>query len=194
MSETNYSPFIPMVYPGAPNPMAQTNFGMPNLNPTAMALGTGGFNPQNVTADVPMFNIPGAAAFGQANWGTGSAPTTPQVGGAGGISGLLASLKSIIPEGFLDQYNKETGLKSGQGWGGAAFGAASGIANAFMGMQQYGLAKKALAQSKDQYDQNYAAQRTTTNTQLEDRQRARVASNSSAYESVGSYMDRNAIR
>jgi hypothetical protein len=63
----------------------------------------------------------------------------------------------------------------------------------FMGMQQYGLAKKTLEESKRQYDQNYSAQRQTVNTQLEDRQRARVASNPGAYQSVSDYMSQNRI-
>jgi len=58
-------------------------------------------------------------------------------------------------------------------------------------MKHYGLAVDQLKESKRQYNQNYAAQRTLTNSQLEDRQHARVASNAGAYESVGSYMNRD---
>jgi len=75
-----------------------------------------------------------------------------------------------------------------------AIGGLSALSNAYMGMKQYGLAKEQFAESKRQYNQNYAAQRTLTNSQLEDRQRARVASNAGAYESVGSYMNRNGIK
>lgn len=81
-----------------------------------------------------------------------------------------------------------------QGWGGLALGAAQGIGNAFMGMRQYGLAKDALKENKRQYNQNFAAQRQTVNSQLEDRLRARVASNAGAYQSVGKYMDKNRIK
>jgi len=81
-----------------------------------------------------------------------------------------------------------------QGWGGLALGAASALGNSWMGMKQYGLAKDALKENKRQYEQNYAAQRTLTNSQLEDRQRARVASNSGAYQSVGDYMNQNRIK
>lgn len=80
------------------------------------------------------------------------------------------------------------------GWGGTAIGAASGLMSGFMGMQQYGLAKQQFAQQKKEYEQNYAAQRQLTNSQLEDRQRARVASNPGAYESVGAYMDKNGVK
>lgn len=83
-----------------------------------------------------------------------------------------------------------------QGWGGMAMGAIGGLAQGFMGMKQYGLAKKTLEESKRQFQLNYDAQRDSTNTQLEDRQRARVGSNGGqgTYESVGTYMDRNRIK
>jgi hypothetical protein len=71
---------------------------------------------------------------------------------------------------------------------------ASGALNAWMGMKNYGLAKKQFAENKNQYALNYDAQRTTTNAQLEDRQRARVASNAGAYQSVGEYMGQNGIK
>ena len=93
--------------------------------------------------------------------------------------------------GFLKTKNAD-GTETG-GWGGLALGAVSGIANAYMGMQQYGLAKDQLAFQKDSFNKNYAAQRQSMNTQLEDRQRARVASNSGAYQSVGDYMNQNRI-
>ena len=80
------------------------------------------------------------------------------------------------------------------GWAGTAVGALGGIAKTYMGMKQYGLAVDQLNESKRQYDANYAAQRTTTNASLEDRQRARVASNSGAYQSVGDYMNKNGVK
>lgn len=89
-------------------------------------------------------------------------------------------------------YKDANGI-SQSGWGGTALGIAQGLGNLYMGMQQYGLAKKALAQSKEQFDKNYAAQRTMTNASLEDRQRARVASNPGAYQSVGDYMQQNRV-
>ena len=80
------------------------------------------------------------------------------------------------------------------GWGGLALNAAGGVASAFLGMKQYGLAKQTLEENKRQFGLNYAAQRQTTNTRLEDRQRARVASNANAYQSVGDYMAVNGIK
>ena len=92
--------------------------------------------------------------------------------------------------GFLGSTD-EAGIKT-DGWGGLALGAAQGLGSAYMGLKQYGLAKDQLAFQKSAYNKNYAAQRQSTNTDLADRQAARVAANSS-YESVGSYMDKNRI-
>lgn len=94
-------------------------------------------------------------------------------------------------DGILGSKDKN-GLET-QGWGGLALGAASGLFNGWAGMQQMELAKKTFEQNKLNSDRNYAAQRSTINASLEDRQRARVASNSGAYESVGSYLDKNRI-
>lgn len=79
------------------------------------------------------------------------------------------------------------------GYGSVGLGLAQGLASAWMGMKQYGLAKDQLAFQKDAFNKNYTAQAQTTNTALEDRQRARVASNPGAYQSVGDYMNENRI-
>ena len=85
--------------------------------------------------------------------------------------------KGITTPGLLGQ-----GLAVGQG-----------LFNAWMGMKQYGLFKDQLAETKRQFVLNYDAQVKTTNSALEDRQRARVASNPGAYQSVGDYMAANRI-
>ena len=90
--------------------------------------------------------------------------------------------------GFLD------GALGPNGWGGLAVNAAGGLASTFLGMKQYGLAKQTLAENKRQFQLNYDAQKQTTNTRLEDRQRARVASNAGAYQSVGDYMAVNGVK
>lgn len=95
-------------------------------------------------------------------------------------------------QSMLGYTNQATGAQQ-QGWGGLALGAAQGLGNAWMGMKQYGLAKDALKENKRQFNTNYEAQRKLTNAQLEDRQRARVAANSGAYQSVGDYMNKNGI-
>lgn len=79
------------------------------------------------------------------------------------------------------------------GWGMPALNTLSGLAGLWMGKQQLDLAKKSLNENKRQFNLNYNNQVASYNTQLEDRQRARVASNSQAYESVGSYLKRNQL-
>jgi len=95
--------------------------------------------------------------------------------------------------GVIDSIDPQTGQKIG-GYGGLALGAAQGLGSLYLGMQQYNLAKDALANSKSQFERNFAAQKTTTNASLEDRQRARVASNAGAYQSVGEYMAQNGVK
>jgi hypothetical protein len=73
-------------------------------------------------------------------------------------------------------------------------GALSGLAGAYLGWQQFNLAKDQMAQSKKIFNLNFGAQAQSVNTQLEDRQRARVASNPTGYQSVGDYMSKNAVK
>ena len=104
-------------------------------------------------------------------------------GGAGEKGGILGWLQGT---GFM-------GKDGQQGWGGLALGALNGIGSAYMGMKQYGLAKDSLQMQKDQFALNYGAQQKSYNTQLEDRQRARVAATGGSAESVESYVARNKI-
>ena len=89
----------------------------------------------------------------------------------------------------------KTGMVN-SGWVSPVVGAASGIANAWTGMQQLGLAKDQLNFQKDAYTKNYENQRQLTNSQLEDRQRTRYASaggEKGNVETVEDYMARNKI-
>lgn len=138
--------------------------------------------------------------------GWGSQPTgVSGVGGTGlqvtpaGISGFGMGSAPSAGGGFADLFSgflskTDANGVTQQGWGMPAIGAAQGIFNAYMGMKQYGLYKDQLKEGKRQFELNYDAQRQTTNSALEDRQRARVASNAGAYQSVGDYMNQNAIR
>ena len=110
----------------------------------------------------------------------------------------------VVSPGVMDQFNDwfnnsgflqkkdASGMTSG-GWGTAGLGIAQGLGNAWMGMQNLKVAKDTLKANKEQFALNYGAQKQTTNTALEDRQRARVAANSTAYQSVGDYMNKNRI-
>lgn len=81
-----------------------------------------------------------------------------------------------------------------QGVLGPALQGIGALGSLYLGMKQYGLAKETLANNKAQFERNFEAQKTTTNASLEDRQRARVASNAGAYQSVGDYMNQNGVR
>lgn len=99
----------------------------------------------------------------------------PAVTGAAGGPGIMGQLASV------------QGLQLGTQ-------VLGGLGNLYLGMKNYGLMKDQLKQSQSQFEKNFGAQRQTLNTQLEDRQRARVAANPGAHQSVGDYMDQNRIR
>lgn len=64
---------------------------------------------------------------------------------------------------------------------------------AYTGLRQLSLAKDSFNFNKDVTETNLANQAKLTNAQLEDRQRARIASNPNAYQSLSEYMDKNAV-
>lgn len=134
-------------------------------------------------------------------------PEMYSLGGNAGDAGLKAPSSALLPQwgapaaasgSWWDSFKTNTkdafGTSQNPGWATAAFGAGQGLLNGWLGMQQYGLAKDKLAEGKRQFELNYNAQRSMTNADLEDRQRARVASNANAYESVGSYMDKHGVK
>lgn len=113
---------------------------------------------------------------------------------AGGTPGIMAGLGSLFSGNSLFGGANADGTVS-TGWAAPAIGIAQAVMGGINGNRQLGLAEDSLKQSKREFDLNYGAQRQTTNTQLEDRQRARVASsNSGAYESVDTYLDKNRIK
>ena len=114
---------------------------------------------------------------------------------------LLSSLQSwgssLMPSFAKDWTMTPTknaqGISSGGQWG-TLLGAAQGIGNLYLGMQQFGLAKDQLNFSKESWTKNYEANKGITNSQLADRQHARVASNPGAYQSVGEYMNKYGVK
>jgi len=86
---------------------------------------------------------------------------------------------------------------AGSGEYGPAYGMQSlkalvGIGQLGVGMKQYSLAKKSFAEDKRQFNKNWGAQTASYNTQLKDRQTARVAADADA-QSVESYMQQNGM-
>ena len=138
----------------------------------------------------PMGGVPALDYMGGGTGLMASAQNMPvNLGNSAGGGGFGDWFKST---GILGSTDTKTGIKT-DGWGGLALGAASGLMQGYMGMKQYGLAKESLAEGKRQFQLNYDAQKTLTNSTLEDRQRSRIAANPK-YESVGAYMDKNGIR
>ena len=139
-----------------------------------MSWGGGSATTNGVAANPELMKINNYGSF------NGTAPiTTLPNGDAGSLFGGLF-------DGFLDSTDKN-GIKT-QGWGGMALQGMQGLGNSYMGMKQFGLAEDALKEQKRQFNINFDAQRKTTNSQLSDRQRARVASNPGAYASEADYM------
>lgn len=162
------------------------------INP---GLGTGTYSFLNF--DQPVTTPPLELAFGGAKpvqMGNtrptpAYSPTTPTQG-PGAFSSLNTWLKD---NGVIGSTDTKTGMRT-DGWGGLALSTGAGLFNAYMGMKQYGLFKDQLNFQKESFARNYDAQRTSMNTQLEDRQKARIAANPGAYQSVGEYMDKNRIK
>lgn len=152
----------------------------------------------------PMVNMASAysptwAGFDFENAGLSSMPSGNPLTMAAGVGPVAGGgstpgfMQSDWWKGAFGGYDPKTGERS-NGAAGAALGGVQALANLWMGMKNYGLMKKQLAFSQDSFNRNFAAQASTTNSRLEDRQAARVASNAGAYESVASYMDKNRIK
>lgn len=130
--------------------------------------------------------LDGTNAFGHNSIAGAYDLSTMSGSSAAAPAGLFDSLSGYM-KGFV-------GDKENPGWGGPAVGTASALTNAILGFGQMRLAKDALETNKRQFQMQYDAQKGLTNTQMQDRQRARVASNPGAYQSVGSYMNQNGIK
>lgn len=83
------------------------------------------------------------------------------------------------------------------GWAGNALGAISGLANSYIGLQQLGLGRDALAFKKSSFDTNLANQARLANAQLRDqfiaRKQAAGSNPNVNYGSVDDYMSLNAV-
>jgi hypothetical protein len=177
----------------APAPVAafgsMSNWGSPGPRAFPVATANG------PTAE-SLFGVGGVYGPDNSDVGGGFNPALAGPAGAdpAAAPGMFAGLSDWMKgSGILGSYDPKTGMKT-DGWGSLALGAAQGLGGLYMGMQQYNLAKETLANNKAQFERNYAAQKTTTNANLEDRQRARVASNAGAYQSVGDYMAQNGVK
>jgi hypothetical protein len=156
--------------------MAGTNFLPFDFDLSSIFGGTTG---ANNGAGNGLVNFPG--------FGGGGSAGAPVAGGGGGMLGNMFSRQSMF--GGTDP---NSGISTG-GWAPVALGAGQAVFGALQGNKAMKLAEDQFKEGKRQFDLNFNAQRQTINTQLEDRQRARNASNSTAYESTDDYLRKNRV-
>lgn len=159
--------------------MAIKNWGMDTTmqSPLASMRDWGGYTPP----------LMGMDQLNQSNLGVDLMGGAPQLG--------LGTPRGNTGSSWWDSLFDKTdanGIKT-QGMAMPAISAASALMSGILGWKQLGVQKDALKQSKKEFEMNWGAQQKTINSQLEDRQRARVASNPNAYQSVGDYMNKNGI-
>jgi hypothetical protein len=84
--------------------------------------------------------------------------------------GWLSSMSSWMRDnGLLSSYDPKTGLRT-EGSAMPILGGIQALGGLYLGLQQYNLAKETLANNKAQFERNFAAQRNTTNANLDARQ------------------------
>ena len=138
----------------------------------------------------------GIGANTGASIASNTASTMASTGLMGGSNGFLSGLFSdnglFSRNSMFGGTDTATGMTTG-GWVSPIAAVGSAIFSGIQGNKQLSLAQDQFEESRRQFNANYNAQVKTTNTQLEDRQRARVAANPGAYESVSDYMSRNRL-
>lgn len=127
----------------------------------------------------------------------GITPTTPVTpAGAGWRNPALTTTPATAGSDWMTTWfggkdaqtgNLSTGILP------VGIGALTGLVGAYTGLEQLQVAKDNLAFQKDAFNKNFANQAKLTNSQLADRQRARVMDSPGAYESVGDYMNKYGV-
>ena len=187
------------------------NFGTQEQNPLAMGYqapqytyqapqgyGNNPLSNMQTFGQSPATNIGGSPDLGNLGLMPENSWMTPQPGALNLGNALPASgpqgMFSGGLNGFLQQKNPDGSTYGG--WGSAGLGIASGLANSYLGVKQFGLAKDALKEGKRQFDLNFNSQKRLTNARLEDRQNARIAAtgDNGYWESTPTYMNKNGIK
>ena len=145
------------------------------------------------------------------NWGSFGAGTLGASAGEGGIGGTntfgSGSLNSIVPNTYQPGDSssfgggmEDKGFDSLKMFGAGAQGlsALGSLVQAYNGYKQLQLGRDAFNFGKSVYNQDTANQARLVNSELEDRQKARISSTGNnnaggAYESLGSYMNKNRV-
>lgn len=142
-------------------------------------LGTGTYDPE-VT---DYFSQPVA----QPSWSASFTKPAPSMNS-------LPSVNNMSPPSFLDGLLGKDGK---QGWGDLALGAAKAGLGAFIGMKQYGLAKKQFEFQKDAWNKEYEVNKNLTNERLETRQNRRIAESGATgmkFDDTASYMSKYGVK
>jgi hypothetical protein len=97
-------------------------------------------------------------------------------------------------DGFTGYTDEKTQITKG-GWGAPVIQGAGALASTFLGMKQYGLAKKQLKEDTRQFNLNFGAQKNLVNSQMSDRQAARVSgSPNSGFMSPDDYVAKYGVK
>ena len=94
---------------------------------------------------------------------------------------------------FLTTIDPKTGQIT-QGTGNFMLSGLNSAMNLYMGIKNYNLAKQQIDMQKKEYERNFQAKQQMANSAMEDRQKARVASNPNAYMNVNEYMNKYGIK
>lgn len=116
--------------------------------------------------------------------------TVPPTPGMMGTSiNANAAPSTFNTPSMTDSLGNISGLQLGQ----LGLGLGNSLLGGYLGFQNLGQAKKQAKQAQSNWNKQWDANVKTTNAALEDRQRARTASNPNAYESLDSYMKKYGI-
>jgi len=131
--------------------------------------------------------LPNTTSYSPLSTSWGSSGTSS--GTTSGTGSLWDSISNLF-SGFSDTTNAQ-GVTT-QGWGNTALSGLSGLAQTWMGFDQLNQSEDQFNFQKDLAIANYNQQASLLNSQLEDRQRARLGSDASTgnsyYSSVSDYM------
>jgi len=166
MASPNYTPVSTFDLGTSPYDFGYGNYTNPNFSPVATA------SPVSAATSVPVADISQQlASFGSAV-PAGAEPTTMQTLFGGKLADGSTQM-GMIPAGL---------------------GTANSLLSGWLGMKQYGLAKKQINSSIDMSKRNFNAQANTINSQLEDRQRYRAMTQPGANQDVASYMAKYGVQ
>lgn len=153
------------------------------------------------------YNTPGLQ-LGQANGLSGMQQSTPYIGSNLSFGGDMNALGANPTYQSLGTAMGAPSYSQGSNWFNnmgnwasqntdllkAGAGLITGGIGAWQGMQQNRLMRENMNQQASQFREQMDLSKQSINRNIEDRQRARVASNPNAYESVDSYMKKYGVK